>query len=93
MIDGELHAAALRRLKRIGGQVQGLMRMIEEKRYCIDVLTQTRAVEAALHSLGEVILRNHLETCVTHAFGSDDEADRRAKISELIRVFQGMRPR
>ena len=91
MLDGDVHKAVLTRLKRIEGQVRGLSRMVEEGRYCIDILTQVRAVEAALHSVGEVILRNHLETCVTEAFGSKDPRDRKAKIEELIRVFAGMR--
>jgi len=93
MPDGDVHAAALRRLRRIRGQVEGLERMIAEKRYCVDVLYQIRAVEAALHSLAELILRNHLETCVTAAFGSRDPRDRKAKIEELVRVFDGMRPK
>jgi len=85
--------AALRRIGRISGQIAGLRRMIEDGRYCVDVLTQIKAAEAALHSLAKVILRNHLETCVTEAFESDDAGDRREKIDELTRVFEGMRPK
>ena len=73
--------------------MQGLHRMIESKRYCIDVLTQITAVERALHSLAELILRNHLETCVTTSFKSTNSRDRNEKIEELIRVFEGMRPK
>ncbi len=93
MLDGDVYGAVLRRLKRINGQVNGLARMVEEKRYCIDVLTQVRALEGALHSLGKVILRNHLETCVSEAFSSRNPPDRKAKIDELIRDFEGMRPK
>lgn len=81
------------RLNRITGQLQGLRRMVEEERYCIDVLTQIKAAEAALHSLAKLVLRNYLETCVADAFESEDAADRREKIAELTRVFEGMRPK
>ena len=93
MEDARVREAALRRLNRITGQLQGLRRMVEEGRYCIDVLTQIKAAEAALHSLAKLVLRNHLETCVADAFESEDGADRREKIAELTRVFAGMRPK
>ena len=93
MEDAKVREAALRRLNRITGQLQGLRRMVEEGRYCIDVLTQIKAAEAALHSLAKLVLRNHLETCVADAFESEDAADRREKIAELTRVFEGMRPK
>jgi len=63
------------RLRRIEGQIRGLQRMIEEERYCGDVLDQIHSVQKALQSTGKVITRNHLETCVTDALRSgDDEA-------------------
>ena len=80
-----------KRLNRIGGQVNGLKRMIEKYRYCIDILTQFKAVERALHSVGEMILDNHLRTCVTEAFKSPDAQDSEEKIAELMKVFSGMR--
>ena len=61
---------ALRRLKNIEGQVRGLQRMVEEEKYCIDILTQVSAVRAALHSAGMLILRRHVETCVSDAVDS-----------------------
>ena len=79
------------RLNRIGGQVNGLKRMIEQGRYCIDILTQITAVERALHSVGEMVLDNHLKTCVTEAFKSSDAQDSEEKIAELMKVFSGMR--
>lgn len=83
--------SAMKRLKRVAGQVQGIQRMLEDGRYCIDVLRQVGAAEAALHSIGELILRNHLETCVRETFESDNVNDRRDKIEELIDVFHGLR--
>ena len=93
MDNPKAQEAALRRIRRISGQIDGLRRMIEDGRYCVDVLTQIKAAEAALHSLAKVILRNHLETCVTQAFESKNASDRREKIDELTRVFEGMRPK
>ncbi len=93
MLQGEARANALRRLKRISGQVQGLQRMVENQRYCVDVLTQVAAAEAALHSLAVVILRSHLETCVVAAFESNNVHDRKEKIEELIRTFESIRPK
>ena len=78
-------------MNRIAGQVNGLKRMIEQGRYCIDILTQFKAVERALHSVGEMILDNHLKTCVTEAFKSNDAQDSEEKIAELMKVFSGMR--
>ena len=58
---------AIRRLKNIEGQVRGIQRMVEEEQYCIDILTQISAVRAALKSVGIVILKRHVETCVSNA--------------------------
>jgi len=76
-----------RRLARIEGQVRGLRRMIEEDRYCIDVLVQIAAVRGALGRLARILLEDHVRTCVTAAFESDDAADRERKIEELLEVF------
>ena len=91
MMEGDVQDAALKRLEKIAGQVRGLSKMVEEGRYCIDILRQIMATEAALHSLGEIILRNHLETCVTDAFQSSNPRERKVKIQELIHVFDEMR--
>jgi len=93
MLDGKQHEEVRQRLKRISGQVNGLARMIEDGRYCIDVLVQIAAVEAALHKLSALILQDHLETCVAESFNSRDLRDRKAKVEELVRVFAAMRPR
>ena len=75
------------RLKGVSGQVEGLQRMIEEDRYCVDVLTQISAVRAALAKIGKVMLESHIQTCVKEAFDGRDPANRAAKIEELVKVF------
>ena len=77
-------AEVTKRLKRIEGQVGGLLRMVENDRYCVDVLTQINAVRAALHKVEENILRDHVSHCVADAFASGDVADQRHKVEELI---------
>ncbi|WP_183266437.1 metal-sensitive transcriptional regulator [Acidocella aromatica] len=78
------------RLKRIEGQVGGLLRMIEENRYCIDMLTQISAVRAALHKVEEEVLRDHLNHCVANAFSSGDVTDQRHKVEELVQTLARM---
>jgi CsoR family transcriptional regulator, copper-sensing transcriptional repressor len=73
-----------KRLRRIEGQVGGLLRMVEHDRYCVDVLTQINAVRAALHKVEERILHDHVSHCVADAFASGNAADQRHKVEELI---------
>jgi DNA-binding FrmR family transcriptional regulator len=73
-------------LSRIEGQVRGIARMVEEDRYCIDIVTQVSAVRAALRRLEEEILRDHVAHCVEHAISSGNKADQRRKIEELMEV-------
>jgi DNA-binding FrmR family transcriptional regulator len=80
-------AATLRRFKRIEGQVRGLARMVEDDRYCIDIVTQITAVRAALRRAEEEILRDHVAHCVEHAISSGDKADQRRKVAELMDVM------
>jgi DNA-binding FrmR family transcriptional regulator len=79
--------SCLRRLSRIEGQVRGLARMVEEDRYCIDVVTQIAAVRAALRRVEEEVLRDHIAHCVEHAIVSGDAAEQRRKIAELTEVL------
>jgi DNA-binding FrmR family transcriptional regulator len=83
----ETKAAVLKRLSRIEGQVGGLFRMVEEDRYCIDVVTQISAVRAALRRAEEEILRDHVGHCVEHAIASGNKTEQRKKISEIIDVL------
>ena len=77
---------ALKRLKRIEGQVRGLARMVEQDRYCIDVVTQIGAVRAALRKVEEEVLRDHVAHCVEHAITRGSKREQRRKISELMAV-------
>jgi len=76
-----------RRLQRIEGQVRGLARMVDEDRYCIDIVTQISAVRAALRRAEEEILQDHVAHCVEHAIASGDKREQRRKVSELIDVL------
>ena len=79
-----------RRLRRIEGQVGGLSRMIDDNRYCVDILTQLKAVRAALHRVEAEILRDHAAHCVADAFASGDTRDQREKMEELIATIGRM---
>jgi len=83
----DIKASCLKRLQRIEGQVRGLARMIEEDRYCIDIVTQISAVRAALRRAEEEILRDHVAHCVEHAIESGNRAEQRRKIAELMDVI------
>ena len=83
----ETKAAVLKRLSRIEGQVRGVARMVDEDRYCIDVVTQISAVRAALRRAEEEILRDHVAHCVEHAIASGDKRDQRQKIAEIMDVL------
>ncbi len=80
-------ASCLKRLGRIEGQVRGVARMVEEDRYCIDIVTQIAAVTAALRRVEEEVLREHVAHCVEHAIASGDADEQRKKIAELIEVL------
>ena len=82
----DIKASALRRLKRIEGQVRGLSRMVEDDRYCIDIVTQISAVRAALRRAEDEILRDHVAHCVEGAIASGNQAEQRRKIAELMNV-------
>lgn len=79
-------AACLKRLNRIAGQVRGLTRMLEEDRYCIDIITQISAVRAALRRAEEEILRDHVGHCLEEAIVTGNRAEQRRKIAELMEV-------
>jgi CsoR family transcriptional regulator, copper-sensing transcriptional repressor len=72
-VDPEIKARNLRRLKRIEGQVRGLQRMVEEERYCADILTQLSSVQEALRAVGRELMRNHLKHCATTAIRAGDQ--------------------
>jgi DNA-binding FrmR family transcriptional regulator len=82
----DIKLEAAKRLTRIEGQVRGLARMVEEDRYCIDIVTQIAATRAALRRLEEQILKDHVGHCVEHAIDSGNKAEQRRKIEELMAV-------
>jgi DNA-binding FrmR family transcriptional regulator len=76
-----------KRLARVEGQVRGVSKMIEEDRYCLDVLTQLRAVRAALVKVEQELLKDHLTHCIEDAIVSGDAAEQRKKAEELIELL------
>jgi DNA-binding FrmR family transcriptional regulator len=78
----------LKRLARAEGQVRGIARMVEEDRYCIDILTQLAAVDTALESVALEILDDHVKHCVAGALASGDEGDAETKIDELLEAVR-----
>ena len=83
----DIKASCVKRLHRIEGQVRGLSRMVDEDRYCIDIITQISAVRTALRRTEEEILRDHVAHCVEDAITSGDKASQRRKIAELMKVI------
>ncbi len=83
----QVKTSCAQRLNRIEGQVRGIARMIEQDRYCIDVLTQVQAVKAALKRVEDEILKDHVENCVEHAIAAGDAKDQRRKVAELVQLL------
>jgi len=78
----------LRRLKTIEGHLKGIVRMVEEDAYCIDVIRQIQAVEAALNKVSAQILEEHLNSCVITAIRGDSEKERERVLKEIAEVFE-----
>ncbi|MCU0501312.1 MAG: metal-sensitive transcriptional regulator [Anaerolineae bacterium] len=87
-MDDQTKAGIIRRLQSAEGHVRGIQRMVEEDKYCIEVLKQVEAVQAALGKINEIILDQHLRTCVTTAIRGDEPERREAVISEILEVFR-----
>ncbi len=85
---GTSHRETLNRLARIGGQVQGIKRMVEEEKYCIDIITQLQAARSALRSVEMQILQKHMHHCVSGAFESGNRQDADEKLEELLKVMK-----
>jgi DNA-binding FrmR family transcriptional regulator len=83
----DIKSSCRKRLSRIEGQVRGLAKMVDEDRYCIDIVTQITAVRAALRRLQDEVLQDHVGHCVAHAIASGDKADQQQKINELMAVI------
>jgi CsoR family transcriptional regulator, copper-sensing transcriptional repressor len=82
------HEETINRLSRIAGQVQGVRKMVEDKKYCIDIVTQIQAVRSALRSVEMQILKKHMHHCVNDAFASGSQKDADEKMDELLRVMK-----
>ena len=87
----ETKKICLTRLKRIEGQVRGVLKMVDADRYCIDVITQVQAITAALKKVEGEILKDHVTHCVEHAVASGDKKVQRDKIEELVEVLSRAR--
>lgn len=83
-VDPEIKRRVTSRLRRIEGQVRGLQRMVEEERYCADVMTQVSSVQEALSAVSRELLRNHLRYCVTDALRSGDDAAAEQVCEEVV---------
>ena len=83
----ETKEALTKRLRRIEGQVRGLQKMVDEERYCADVLVQIASVQEALRSVGRLLLQNHLTHCVSHAIQSGDPLDGERAVAELVELW------
>ncbi len=82
------NSAILNRLRRVEGQVRGVAKMVEDDRYCIDILRQMQAVKAALGRAESELLKNHAACCVAEAIASGDAAEQRVKFTELVDLFE-----
>ncbi len=83
--------STINRLNRIEGQVRGISRMIEDERYCIDVLQQMQAIKSALARVEDAILKDHAATCVESAIASGNAGEQRTKFEELVDLIAKMK--
>ena len=87
-MDDEHQTAVAKRLRSIAGHVNGIERMVAEEAYCIDVIKQIQAVQAALNKVNDLILENHLNTCVIEAVRGDNKKERERVLDEIVSVFE-----
>lgn len=90
-VDPAIKASNLMRLRRIEGQVRGLQKMVEEDRYCADILAQISSVHEALRGVGRELLRNHLRHCVTDTLRSNRPGSAETMFEELVALFDRQR--
>jgi CsoR family transcriptional regulator, copper-sensing transcriptional repressor len=86
-VDPELKAANLKRLRRIEGQVRGLQRMVEQERYCADIIVQVASVQEALRGLARNLMKNHLQHCAAKALSSGKPKETAAMYDELLELI------
>jgi DNA-binding FrmR family transcriptional regulator len=83
-IDPDIQEQALARLRRVEGQVRGIHKMVEEGRYCADILVQISSVQEAMRAVSKLLMRNHLEHCVTDALRSGDRLEAERAYAEVL---------
>lgn len=86
-MESETSETCLKRLSKIEGQVRGISKMVDEKRYYIDIITQISAVRAALRRVEEAVLKDHVGRWVEHAIASGNKVEQRLKVAELMEVL------
>jgi DNA-binding FrmR family transcriptional regulator len=91
MKKGACHCDQLTALKRIEGQVRGVIGMIESERYCVEILNATAAIRGALKRVEAAILKGHLEACVKHALEGRSEKEKAVKLTEICKLFENLR--
>lgn len=91
MLKGTCHEDQLLALKRIEGQIRGIQRMIEEERYCVDILNATSAVRGALRKVEAKILKDHLNACAKKAFEGSSKREKDVKLDEIYGLLETLR--
>lgn len=87
-MTSDVQDKVIKRLKRIEGQIRGISQMVDDERYCIDIITQIGAARAALRRVEHDILRCHVDHCVTHALKTGSSSEKRRKLDELMTVIR-----
>ena len=82
------HQELMNRLKSVEGHIRGIQRMVDEDRYCVDIIRQVQAVQRALDRVSSLVLEGHLQTCVTEAIRDENPSERERVIGELMQVFE-----
>ena len=85
------HQEQLTFLKKIEGQIRGIQKMIEEKRYCVDIITQVHSIIGALYRVENEILKKHIDGCVVHALKGKSEREKQEKINEIVELISRFR--
>ena len=86
-VDADAKGRNLKRLRRIEGQIRGLQKMVEDDRYCADILTQISSVHEALRSVGRELVRNHMKHCAAEAIRADDPSRSEAMYDEIVEMM------
>lgn len=91
MMNEKQKEDVVKRLNRIEGQIRGINKMVSDNRYCIDILTQSRAIVAAIRKVEDLVMHQHLQTCVAESMRNDNSEDKEDKIGEIMDVISKFR--